>query len=141
MGELIRGAGVGAIGGALGGIPMTILYYALLHDGPNLSMMPAAFVFFGFSGFVVGLIVGPLVFALERRGARVGARHSGLVAGLGALAVGGSIDLIGGLVTGRWHQVGFWTVTLPCLIGSAACVAGMFAKGRRQRLAWAGQQR
>ena len=141
MRELVRGAGVGALGGALGGIPLTILFYALLHDGPNLYMLPAVLVFFALLGFAVGLLVGPVVFALERRGARVGARFTGLVAGVGSLAVGGTIDVVGGLVMGRGAQTGFFAIALPCLVGGAASVAGLFAKSRRQRLAWAGRTR
>jgi hypothetical protein len=68
---------------------------------------------------------------------RTGVLVVGLFVGL---AVGGAIDLIGGVVAGCRSQVGFWTITLTCLIGAAACAAGTFAKGRRQRMAWSGKQ-
>jgi hypothetical protein len=85
--------------------------------------------------------VGPVVFWIERRGGDVGLRRSGLIGALIGLGIGGAIDVIGGLVTGRWSEAGFWTLGLPTLIGFAAAASGLFAKSRRKRLAWQGRER
>jgi hypothetical protein len=139
--DLIRGSGVGCLGGGLAGLMLTILYFALLHDGTTLYGMPAAFPLFALIGSLVGLVTGPVVFWIERQGGRVGMRRSGLLGAFGAFLIGAALDIAGGIITGRWSQVGFWTLALPTLIGGSAASAGLFAKARRKRLSWSGKER
>jgi len=52
--------------------------------------------------------------------------------------VGGTLEVIQGLVAGRWRQPGFFTTRLVFLVGDAAAAAGVFAKTRRERRTWSG---
>jgi hypothetical protein len=138
--DLIRGSGVGCLGGFLAGPVLAVIYYLTAWTGTTLYGFPAAILLFALWGAIVGSLTGPVVFWIERRGGEVGFRRAALFGALTGLVIGGAIDLVGALVTGRWSEVGLYLFGLPTLLGFAAGSAGLFAKSRRKRLAWKGKQ-